>query len=62
MMMLVRRNIVSANDSQKATTGRPFSPIMPSATAKSMLKTTICSTSPLAIASMTEVGMTCNRI
>ena len=62
MMMLVTRNIVSASDSQNTITGRPFSPIMPSATAKSMLKITICSTSPRAIASTIEVGMTCSRI
>ena len=35
---------------------------MPSAIAKMMLKTTICSTSPLAIASMIDVGKTWIRI
>ena len=44
--MFVNLNIVSATASHQAMTGRPFSPIIPSAMAKRMLKTTICSTSP----------------
>ena len=60
--MLVNLNIVSASASHHAITGRPFSPIMPSAMPKKMLKTTICSTSPSAIASMTDSGTTCSRI
>ena len=35
---------------------------MPRPMANTMLKTTICSTSPVAIASMIEVGTTCRRI
>ena len=56
MMMSVKRNIVSASDSHQVIIGRPFSPIMPRAIAKIMLKTTICSTSPRAIASITDSG------
>ena len=37
MTMLVTLNIVPATASHHSTTGRPFSPIMPSATAKKML-------------------------
>ena len=62
MTMFVNLNIVSATASHHATTGRPFSPSMPSAIAKKMLKTTICSTSPSAIASITDSGTTCSRI
>ena len=56
MTMFVNLNIVSATASHQVTTGRPFSPIIPSAMPKKMLKTTICSTSPLAIASNTDSG------
>ena len=44
--MFVNLNIVSATASHQAITGRPFSPIMPSAMPKKMLKATIWSTSP----------------
>ena len=56
MMMLVNLNMVSETDSQSAITGLPFSPITLSAKAKSMLKTTICSTSPSAMALITDSG------
>ena len=46
MTMSVNLNIVSASASHQTTTGRPFSPIIPSAMPKRMLKTTIWSTSP----------------
>ncbi len=62
MMMFVNLNIVSAMPSQSVITGRPFSPIMPRAIAKMMLKTTIWSTSPFAMASITDVGMVWTRI
>ena len=39
MTMFVNLNIVSATASHHTTTGRPFSPIIPSAIAKMMLKT-----------------------
>ena len=59
MTMSVKRNMVSASDSHQVMSGRPFSPIMPSAIAKMMLKTTICRTSPRAMASMTDSGTVC---
>ena len=62
MTMFVTLNIVSATASHQATTGRPFSPIIPSAIAKKMLKTTICRTSPSAIARITDSGTTWRRI
>ena len=60
--MLVTLNIASVSDSHHAIIGLPFSPTMPRPIANTMLKTTICSTSPVAIASMTEVGTMCSRI
>ena len=60
--MFVTLNIVSATASHQTTTGRPFSPIMPSPIAKKMLKMTICSTSPSAIARMTDSGTVWRRI
>ena len=60
--MLVTLNIASVSDSHQAIIGLPFSPTMPKPMAKNMLKTTICSTSFLAMASMAEVGTMCSRI
>jgi hypothetical protein len=60
MTMSVKRNIVSASDSHHVMIGRPRSPIIPSAMAKIRLNTTICSTSPRAIASMTDSGTVCS--
>ena len=61
MTMSVKRNIVSAIASHSATTGRPFSPSRFSAKAKSRLKTTICSTSPSAMALTIDSGKMCSR-
>src|SRR6185436_20464846 len=60
--MLVTLNIASVNDSAQAMNGLPFSPTMPSPIANTMLKTTICNTSPVDMASMTDVGTMCSRI
>ena len=60
MTMSVNLNIVCAMDSHSSTTGLPRSPSRLSATAKSRLKTTICSTSPSAIALTIESGKTCS--
>jgi hypothetical protein len=48
--MLVTLNIASVSDSHHSSIGLPFSPTMPRPMAKTMLKTTICSTSQVAIA------------
>ena len=48
--MFVNLNIVSASDSQNSIIGRAFGPTIVSAIAKIRLQTTICSTSPSAIA------------
>ena len=61
MTMLVKVNIVSVSDSHQPMIGRPFSPIIDSEMAKSA-KTTICSTSLCAIASMIDSGTVCRRI
>ena len=60
MTMFVNLNIVSESASQRATIGRPFSPRRLSAIAKKMEKTTICSTSPSAMALMTDSGTVCS--
>ena len=60
--MLVTLNIVSVSDSHHSSIGLPLAPVMPSPIANTMLKTTICSTSPVAIASMIEVGTMCRKI
>ena len=61
MTIFVNLNIVSAIASQSWTTMRPFSPNRFKAKAKSMLKTTICSTSPSAMALITDSGKTWRR-
>ena len=60
--MLVTLNIASVSDSHHSIIGLPFSPTMPRPIANTMLKTTICRMSPVAIASMIEVGTRCSRI
>src|ERR687884_425051 len=60
--MFVNLNIVSASASHQASTGRPFSPTIPRAIPKNNANTTIWSTSPRAIASITDSGTTCSRI
>lgn len=50
------------SDSAHCRTGLPFSPTMPRPIANTMLKTTICRTSPVAMASMIEVGTMWSRI
>ena len=62
MTMFVNLNIVSASVSHHWTIGLPLSPSMPSAMPKIMLNTTICSTSPSAIALMTDSGTMCSRM
>ena len=57
MTMFVNLNIVSASDSHHSITGRALlADHRRARSPKMMLKTTICSTSPSAIASMTDVG------
>ncbi len=60
--MLVTLSIASVSDSHHSIMGVPFGPTMPSPMAKTMLKTTIWSTSPVAMTSMIEVGTMCSRI
>jgi hypothetical protein len=62
MTMLVNLNIASASDSQNSIIGRAFSPIIVSEMAKRIDHTTIWSTSPSAIAWMTEVGKVWRKI
>ena len=54
--MCVTLNIVSASTSHQCTISRPRSPNMLRPMANSMLKMTICRTSPRAMASNTDVG------
>ena len=60
--MLVTLNMASVKASHHAIMGLPFSPTIPRPMAKNRLKTTICSTSFLAMASMAEVGTMCRKI
>ena len=61
--MFVTLNIASVSDSHHSSIGfLALSFTMPRPMANTMLKTTICSTSPVAIASMIEVGTMCSRI
>ena len=52
----VKRAAAMMGVSHQTISGRPFSPIIPRAMANMMLKTTIWSTSPRAIASITDSG------
>ena len=62
MTMFVNLNIASASDSQNSITGRALGPTIVNAIAKMMDHTTICSTSPSAIAWMIEVGKVWRKI
>ena len=55
----VKRNITSASDSHHTTIDLAFSPMLVTANANKIEKTTICSTSPSAIALMIELGARC---
>ncbi len=57
---LVYWNITSASDSQNATTGAAFAPMAAHAAPNRNAKTTICSTSLRAMASMMLVGTICS--
>src|SRR6185436_5755108 len=62
MTMFVNWNIASASDSQNSIIGLALGPIIVREIAKMMDQTTICRTSPSAIAWMTDVGKVCRRI
>ena len=62
MTMFVNLNIVSASDSQSSMTGRALGPTIVSAIAKINDHTTICRTSPSAMACTIEFGTVWSRI
>src|SRR3954469_18339594 len=62
MTMLVNLNIASASDSQNSIIGRALAPTIVSEMAKMIDHTTICRTSPSAIAWITDVGNVWRRI
>src|SRR3954469_4601934 len=62
MTMLVNLNIASASDSQNSIIGLALGPIIVSEMAKMIDHTTICRTSPLAIACWIYVVKVCSRI
>src|SRR5207253_9187800 len=55
----VKRNMMSASDSHQTTTGFAFSPMLVTARANITEKTTICRTSPSAIALIIDAGARC---
>ena len=62
MTILVNLNIVSASESQNSIIGLALGPTIVRAMAKMIDQTTICSTSPSAMAWMIEVGTMWRRI